>query len=202
MIRRTFLIALGAVLLAIIAAPAAFACACCADTAWRYVELEKLRPKRLSEIERIRFAKSAKLMGWRADQDMIRGVQNPSENYQLTVSRDNDMMIFNFLDERGRSGTLKLAMPKTISIFEVDPRGSEKDTGLGPSLYKEWKLTMPAKGEGLFRDVTGPGQKLTLVLHGRGNMCTSAGDFSDWTLLIYGASGNITLYGALDLPAR
>ena len=128
----------------------------------------------------------------------IKGVENASEDYELMVTRPKGHMVFRFRDEKGRSGMLALAMPSTISIFEVDPRGQERDGGLGPSLYKEWKLTANAAGDGLFRGVVGAGQKMTLVLHGRGIGCTDHTHFTDWTLLVYRPADKFTLYGALD----
>jgi hypothetical protein len=179
-------------------APAALACACCAQTAWRYVETEKISPQRLAEIDQMRFSKVAKLRIGVADDESIKGVEDAGESYQLDVSRQKDRQVFSFSDEKGRTGTLALAAPKTISIFEVDPRGAEKDSGLGPNLYKEWKMTANAAGDGLFRGSVGAGQKMTLVLHGRGNACSSADHFTDWTLLVYGPAGAFTMYGALD----
>ena len=157
--------------------------------------------RRLGEIDRMGFAKTAKLSAGEADPE-IKGIENPSTDYQLDVARENERMVFAFRDAKGRSGKLALAIPKTISIFEVDPRGDEKDKGLGPSLYKEWKLTANAAGDGLFRRIVGAGQKITLVLHGRGIGCTDAGHFTDWTLLIHGPSDKLTLYGALDSAGR
>ena len=98
---------------------------------------------------------------------------------------------------KGRTGTLTLALPRTISIFEVDPRQEEKEGGLGPVLYKEWKLTAPAAGGGLFGGIVGKGQKLTLVLHGHGRGCTDASHFTAWTLLVHGRD-RLTLTGALE----
>jgi len=183
-------------------ATAALACACCSHTAWRYVETEKMSQRRSAAIERIGFAKAAKQMRGEGIDSGIKGVEDPSEDYQLTVTRQKDRMVFAFRDAKGRTGTLVLAMPSTISIFEVDPRGAEKDTGLGPNLYKEWKLTANAAGDGLFRGVVGARQKMTLVLHGRGNACTSADHFTDWTLLVYGPVDKVTMYGALDSAAQ
>jgi hypothetical protein len=146
------------------------------------------------------FAKPAKIASGEADPE-IKGVADPASDYQLTVTRAKDRMVFSFRDEKGRAGTLTLVMPKMISIFEVDPRGEEKDRGLGPSLYKEWKLTANAAGDGLFRGIVGAGQKITLVLHGRGNSCTSPDQFTDWTLLVHGKE-RLTLYGALDSAGK
>jgi hypothetical protein len=167
--------------------PSTLACACCSHTGWRYVEVEKLGPQRLAEIEQMSFAKTAKLVTTEADV-AIKGIDDPSTDYRLELMRRKDRITFALRDAKGRAGTLALAMPKSISIFEVDPRGDDKDTGLGPSLYKEWKLTATAAGNGLFRSVVGPGQKLTLVLHGRGHGCTDASHFTDWTLMVHGAA--------------
>ena len=148
----------------------------------------------------MRFAGEAKLMIGESD-IAIKGIAEPTEDYKLTVSRQKDLLVFSLRDAKDRAGTLTLVTPKTISIFEVDPRGAEKDKGLGPSLYKEWKLTANAAGDGLFRAVTGAGQKMTLVLHGRGNNCSSVDNFTDWTLMVYGPAGKFTLYGALASAA-
>ena len=124
------------------AAPA-LACACCSNTASRYVEVEKLSTQRMAEIERMSFAATAKLATGEADA-AIKGVEAPATDYRLAVARAKDRMVFSLRDDKGRAGTLALAIPKIISIFEVDPRGDAKDEGLGPSLYKEWKLTADA----------------------------------------------------------
>jgi hypothetical protein len=52
-----------------------------------------------------------------------------------------------------------------LSVFEVDPR-DRPDRGQGPTLYKEWKLSAPAAGSGVFRPGIAPRQLLTLVLQG------------------------------------
>jgi hypothetical protein len=38
---------------------------------------------------------------------------------------------------------------------------------------------------------------LTLIVQGRGNSCTSAGDFSHWTLVMQGPKANYSLFGDL-----
>lgn len=174
----------------------ALACACCSNTASRYVEVEPLSPPRLNEIEQMNFAKAAKLSVGEADA-AIKGVSDPATDYQLVVTRTKERIAFSFRDAKRRAGTLTLVMPRSISIFEIDPRGGTKDEGLGPVLYKEWKLTAGAVGDGLFKGVAGRGQKLTLVLHGAGRGCTEASHFTDWTLLVHG-NETLTLYGALE----
>ncbi len=45
-------------------------------------------------------------------------------------------------------------------------------------------------------------QKATLIVHGRGRGCTEASEFTDWTLMLQGPPGKLTLYGALSSAAR
>lgn len=179
----------------------ALACACCSNEAWRNVEVEKLEAARLAEIGKLRFAKNAKLMLGEADDNGIKGLEDAEENYELSVTRQKDRILFSFRDDKKRSGTLTLVMPKTISIFEVDPRDS-KDEGAGPVLYKEWKLNTAATGDGMFKGAVGGSQKMTLVLHGRGNACTEANDFGYWTLLVYGPVDKFTMYGKLEQDGK
>ena len=71
------------------------------------------------------------------------------------------------------------------------------DQGTGPSLYKEWKLTGKAAGSGAFSLGGAPKQVLTLIVQGRGNSCTSVGDFAHWTLVMQGPKANYSLFGDL-----
>jgi hypothetical protein len=176
---RTLAVALASAALTLACVQTALACACCTETAQRAVATVSLRPDKLVQIELMRFAKEAKLYSGAADNE-IRGVEEPTTDYDLAVAMQEDRMVFSFRDAKGRPGTLTLMLPQTISIFEVDPRGGEKDGGLGPSLYKEWTLTANAVGDGLFRGVVGPGQRLSLIFHGRGLGCTEASHFTDW----------------------
>ncbi|MFO1083185.1 MAG: hypothetical protein U1E21_01360 [Reyranellaceae bacterium] len=102
----------------------------------------------------------------------------------------------------GETATLTLVIPDTISIFHVDPRSGVPDEGLGPLLYLEWQLTSQAVGTGVFGAFVGPGQKLSLILHGRGHGCIEAGHFTDWTLLIEGPAGELQVWGALTSAFR
>ena len=179
------------------ATDAALACACCSNTASRYVEVEKLTEQRLGEIERMTFAEEASVAEGAGDHPIE--IQNLGTELLLTVGQTKKEMVFSFRGQSGRVAALTLAIPDTISIFEVDPRGDEKDGGLGPNLYKEWQLTANASGTGVFRSLV---EKVTLILHGRGRGCTEAMRFTDWTLLVHGSADKFTLYGALSSGAR
>jgi hypothetical protein len=178
----------------------ALACACCSNTASRYVAVEKLGEQRLGDIGRMTFAEEAFVAETAADHPIE--IQNLGTKLLLAVTQTTREIEFSFRDERGRAGALTLAIPDTISIFEVDPRGSEKDTGLGPSLYKEWQLTATASATGVFGALVDTSQKVTLILHGRGRGCTEATHFTDWTLQVRGPAGKFTLYGALTSASR
>lgn len=188
-------------LAALTASDGASACACCTNPGQRYVEVEALDSGRREQIESVRFANAAMLFVGEADPQSIEGIETPVERYDLTISWDKSRVgkprvIFALGNREGRSGTLSLALPQKISIFEVDPRDSENE-GMGPTLYKEWKLTGEVTATGAFAGSNGPRQRLTLILQGRGNACSSAEDFASWTLVMQGPGGNYSLFGDL-----
>lgn len=193
---RTLLTGVASALVALwLTADVALACACCSNRAARHVGVETLDGHRLGQVEQMVFAADAFLAEGAADHPI--DIQGFGPEMKMAVTRTTTEMVFTFRGRPGRTATLTLAIPDTISIFEVDPRGGTEDTGLGPVLYKEWQLTAKASGTGMFGPVVGAGQTLTLVLHGRGRGCTDATHFTDWTLLINGPAGKLTLYGAL-----
>lgn len=174
----------------------ALACACCTHAGQRNVATVALNSGKRQEIESLRFAGKAALFTGEADADGIQGITTPSESYELTATWLEDRLVLSFRDKTGRTGILSMARPKTVSVFEVDPR-DRPDRGQGPTLYKEWKLSAPAAGSGVFRPGIAPGQLLTLILQGGGNSCTNAIDFSHWTLVMQGPKANYTLFGDL-----
>jgi hypothetical protein len=198
-VRRGRLVLAALVLLA--ATGEAWACACCTNPGQRYVDVETLDSGRFEEVERLRFGTEARLYVGGAGVEAITGIQDPVERYDLGVNwakthSGKTNLSFTLDNPGGRSGTLSLRLPKTISVFEVDPRDSP-DQGTGPVLYKEWKLTGEVTGTGAFSAANGVKQSLTLVLQGRGNSCTSAVDFTHWTLVMEGPKGRYSLFGEL-----
>jgi hypothetical protein len=172
------------------------ACACCTYSGWRSVGSDTLADWRLAQIEQMQFAKAAKLSLGEMD-PAIKGITDPSTDYALEVSRPKGRLVFALRDPKGRTGTLTLALPKTVSMFEVDTRDEDKEGGTGPVLYKEWKLTANAAGDGLFAAEV-KGQKITLILHGRGLGCPDVGQFTAWTLMLHTGKQGLTFIGALD----
>lgn len=173
------------------------ACSCCTNTAQRRIGNVPLDAGRFDEIVRLRFEEAADLYLSDDDGATVTGIDKPDTRYRLAAAWQDGRLALTFRDTAGRSGTLTLARPQTISLFEVDPRDPAPAGGVGPLLYKEWKLTAPAAGNGIFANGTGDGQTLTLILHGRGHNCANAEDFTHWTLTTQGPKANYIFYGAL-----
>lgn len=188
---------LGAAFVAVAAAGEANACACCTNTGQRNVAVDKLDPGRLEEIRKVRFGGTAQLFLGEAEPEFVKGIATPAESYTMTAAWTDDRLVFTFRDPKGHDGTLTLPRPATVAIFEVDPRSGEPEGGHGPVLYKEWKLTAAPSGTGVFAPGLGPRQRLTLILQGGGNSCTTADHFSHWTLVMQGPNANYTLFGDL-----
>ena len=175
---------------------AALACACCTNEGQRNVGTVALDSGKREQIESLRFGGKATLFTGEADAQDTKGITTPSDSYGMTAAWRDNRLVLTFRDKSGRTGTLALARPNSVGVFEVDPRRGP-DSGQGPALYKEWKLSGPAAATGVFEPGGGARQVLTLILQGRGNSCTDAGDFSHWTLVMQGPKANYTLFGDL-----
>jgi hypothetical protein len=172
------------------------ACACCTNEGQRNVATVALDSGKRQEIESLRFGGKATLFTGEGDVEGKEGIATPSGTYKLTAKWLEDRLVLSLRDAAGHTGTLSLARPTTVSVFEVDPR-NRPDRGHGPSLYKEWKLSAPAAGSGVFTPGIAPRQILTLIFQGGGNSCTSSIDFTHWTLVMQGPKANYTLFGDL-----
>src|SRR5947208_2239651 len=140
----------------------ALACACCTNEGQRNVATVALDSGKRQEIESLRFGGQASLFTGEGDVDGKEGIATPSGTYKLSAKWLEDRLVLSFRDAAGHAGTLSLAHAATMSVFEVDPR-NRPDNGHGPSLYKEWKLSAPAAGSGVFAPGIGPRQILTLI---------------------------------------
>ena len=190
----------GALALAMgcLAAPqAAVACACCTNEGQRNVGTVALDSFKRELVDSLRFAGKAELFTGEADPESVTGIVTPSSTYSMTAAWRDTQLIFSFRDDKGRTGTLALARPASVAVFEVDPRNIGDTSGSGPTLYKEWKLSAPAAASGVFSPGAGQRQILTLIIHGHGNSCADASNFTHWTLVMQGPKVNYTLFGNL-----
>ena len=174
----------------------ALGCACCTHEGQRNVADVEIDSGRRQQIESMRYGDKATLFTGEGDVAAIKGITAPSGSYDVNATWVDNLLVFTFRDKAGGTGMLTLTRPKTVSLFEVDPRDSP-DVGQGPTLYKEWKISGPVAGSGVLAPGAGPRQLLTLIIHGRGNSCTSDIDFSHWTLVMQGPMVNYTLFGKL-----
>lgn len=174
----------------------AVACACCTNEGQRNVGTRALDARMREEIGRLVFASKAELYVGEGDAESVKGIGKTSGRFDLRVVQEAGRWTFNFRDKAGGAGSLTLAMPATVAVFEVDPRAGEPAGGQGPAIYKEWKLTANAAGSGLFAPGVGGGQRITLILQGRGNNCSGGDMFSHWTLAVFGPKAQYHLFGA------
>jgi hypothetical protein len=175
----------------------AHACACCTSVGQRNVGVSRLDSYKVGEITKLQFATEATLFTGEADPRDVRGIEAPASRYALAVTWQENRLTFKFRDQTGKEGTLTLPRPTTVSVFEVDPRTQPVEGGSGPVLYKEWKLMGRPSGTGIFAPSLGAGQLLSLILQGRGNSCTTAADFTHWTLAMAGPKGSYAFFGDL-----
>jgi hypothetical protein len=174
------------------------ACACCSEFGQRNVAVRQVSTYMRDEISKVRFASGAELFAVGGPED-VKGIRNASSTYQLEVSREVRRWVFRFKGDNGNGGSLFFELPQSVNVFEIDPRDQDekKDQGRGPILYKEWRLTSVAKGDGIFAPGMGPQQRITLILQGRGNSCTQAEDFTHWTMIVHGPDAEYSLFGRL-----
>jgi hypothetical protein len=202
--RRGSLIALVALALAAITftSPSlALASQCRPERGYRNVATVPLDPAMLEFMQQVGFAKTAKLYSGPPGIESIEGIEAPAESYSVKVDWNKDRAAFSLDDGKGHAGTLTLLTPAEISMFEIDTR-YDPVPETGAVLYKEWRLSGKAEGTGPFKAANDSGQRLSLILQGRGNDCiTSTTDFNFWTLAMEGPKGNYLLYGDL-VPAQ
>jgi len=186
-----------AISLAGIAASPAFACACCTSRGQRADSVQTIDDRIRAQLEMLRFRSEAKLALGERYEGVLVGIDDPTENFTVSVIQVKERITFSLKDAKDRAGTLTLIKPHQIAIFEVDQHDTP-DSGLGPTLYKEWRIATAVAGAGMFRDNAGPNRRITLVLHGRGNSCTDIGDFRHWSLHVRGhGTEPYTFYGEL-----
>jgi hypothetical protein len=175
----------------------ASACACCTDDGQRIEATGALDNYERGELALVRFASTAKLYADPGYPDTIGGIVDPStEDYGLVFSGDEKQLAFSFRDAKGRKGSVAFPLPRRFTRFEVDPRESGGiENPNGPTLYKEWRLNGVAKLDGVLA-AKGRWARADLILHGRGNSCTSASDFDSWTLIVKGKGIRFTFLGA------
>jgi len=176
------------------------ACACCSDPGMRFEAANDINEYEEDELGRIRFDDTAQLYITPAFPEDIKGIVAPSDKpYDLRSVTGPERWTFEISDSVGKQGTIMFQLPQRLVRFMVDPREETTSAGGGPRLYKEWRISSTADLSGLVAEKEDKAQA-TLILHGHGNGCTAAEDFTHWTLQVRGPDVQFTLLDKLKKP--
>ncbi len=196
MIIRALLLFIFAVV-TLFSSPDVWACACCADAGTYSISTKKPTSLEFGELAKIKFG-TANLFTTAGYPDDLKGISAPGENFSLDGSLQSNLWKLNFREKQNKSGTLNLIKPISMVAYMADLHDS-KDTGLGVTLYKEWRFKYKVQtGTGIFQTGIAPSTEYFLVLQGRGNACTQAEDFTHWRLEITGKKASYAFFGALS----
>jgi len=195
--RRAMLVAIGAALATVASPSLAHACACCSEDGERQEGTFQLEAYDLDELAKVRFGKVAKVYLNAAGFDAVQGITKPTDKYQTTHTIKGTTWTFTFRDATAGTGTLTFTLPAKAERFFVDLQDGKQGGAGGPLLYKEWRLTAPVTATGIFAPSMSGKPTARLVLQGRGNSCTSADQFTHWTLQVSGPKARYTLFGQL-----
>lgn len=177
-----------------------WACACCANTGHYHSGTADLDAYPLSELKRMRLARTASLYLTEADLDEdARGITQPKLTYSVTSSTANKTWTLTFRSGRN-SGTLVLQLPAKMWDHSADIHDGKLSGGGGPLLYKEWRFEGDVTGTGIFQPGFASPAKYVLVLQGRGNACDNAEDFTHWRLDVNGNAAEYAFNGRFVKP--
>jgi hypothetical protein len=176
---------------------AALACACCSSPGHYFSGSVDLGDYPLSELKRLRFARTAVLFATEAgiEEDAV-GISQPKPNYVLQGAFVENVWRLTFRSG-ANTGTLELPLPSKMWNHSADIHDGKLSPGGGPLLYKEWRLEGEIKGSGIFKNGMTAPAKDVLVLQGRGNGCDNAEDFGNWRLQVRGEKADYAFYGKL-----
>ncbi len=211
MIKR-FSIMIFAVVCLLSFANNAAACACCAEAGTYMIWTGKPSEFILGVVGGMEFDKKTDLYMTEAGFDMFKGLDEikkemESDSWVFGTSLDlvneftNKTWKFTIKTPGGKTGTLVLPMPVQMVQYKVDIHDT-KDTGLGVSLYKEFRFKGNVQsGTGVFRSGIVKPTTYFLVFQGRGNGCDDYSDFTHWHLEIDGKKARYEFNGKLSSGA-
>ena len=188
------------------AATDSFACACCVERG--YYERTFTQPDQylLGVFGEMQFDKG-ELYFDISEFESIRGLSELKADYAANKAIDLNLVEsfamrtwkLNFTTGAGRTGSLVLPMPAKMLKLKVDTHDEEaSEPHREVSLYKEFSfIGKVSSGSGIFRSANTRPTEYTLVFHGRGNGCDSAGDFTYWRLELNGPRAEYAMFGKM-----
>lgn len=197
MLLKRIPILLAAIACLLLSPSATLACACCSNPGHYFSGSVDLDEYPLSELKRLRFARTATLFATEAgiEEDSV-GIDQPKLNYVLQGTFVGNVWRLTFRSGP-RTGILELPLPSKMWNHSADIHDGKLSPGGGPLLYKEWRLEGAIKGSGFFKNGMAAPATYVLVLQGRGNGCDNAGDFGNWRLQVRGEKADYAFYGKL-----
>ena len=193
-----FIVPVAALVLTLIVAGPAWGCACCAEPGQRDIGPAKIAiGGRAKELRRIEVAPTASLYMTACGTECVKGISDPGDSYAVSLSRDDTSWRFAFKGPQTKPhGTLVFDLPATLLVFAVDP--TPEAGRHSPTLYREWRISAPVTGTGMFQPGMTGSPAATLILHGTGNACVQRGDFTHWSLIVSGPAADFTFFGPLQ----
>ncbi len=152
----------------------------------------------LAQIQDMKFAPTAQLfLTDVGEEENAKGIGSISRQYRLTAALEHGHWRMTFRADDGKTGTLALPVPTTMTGFSADIHDGKKSSGNGPLLYKEWRFEGAPEGDGIFQEGFTTPARFTLVFQGRGNRCDNGGDFTYWRLSVSGDHASYAFFGKL-----
>jgi hypothetical protein len=168
-------------------------CACCAEEGEWYERSAKITDEQLHQLNRVRFSPTANTYQSPADDNEL------SIKYSLTQTRNGRRWELRFRDEQGKTGTLSFMLPATAIYYGADMQ-EKPPGGVGPALYKEWRIAGTARVTGVLKKGMAGATRFRLILQGRGNNCGEAEDYTNWILQVSSPRLSYSFYGLLNKP--
>jgi len=187
----------------------ALACACCAESGTYFISTRKPDAYILGLLGEMKFDTKTDLYMTEAGFDSIKGLgaiqkEMESDSWNWDTSLDlvneftNKTWKFTIKTPGGKTGTLVLPVPTQMVQYKVDIHET-KDTGLGVSLYKEFRFKGTVQsGTGAFSSGIIKPTTYFLVFQGRGNGCDDYSNFTHWHLEIDGKKASYEFNGKLS----
>jgi len=210
---KRLLLTLFAVVCLMSFASNAAACACCAEAGTYMIYTGKPDAFILGLLGEMKFDTKTDLYMTEAGFDSIKGLvdvqkEMESDSWVWGTSLDlvneftNKSWKFTIKTPGGKTGTLVLPLPTQMVRYKVDIHDT-KDTGLGVTLYKEFRFKGNVQsGNGVFRPGIIKPTTYFLVFQGRGNGCDDYSNFTHWHLEIDGKKASYEFNGKLSSGAE
>jgi hypothetical protein len=174
----------------------AHACACCANPG-QFSDITASKPDDYDSqlLDHIVFGPTATLFTGEADTSDVSGLKATADAFDLEVTKTAGMWTMSFSDAGKPAGTLSFRIDGRLQKRAMDPRAATPKPGAMITLNKDWTLTSPVAVTGMFDKRA---TNVALILHGRGNSCTSVEDFTHWTAVVGGNGFSFHFYGDLS----